>query len=67
MVRDKLIREDTTRLWSTKDLLGGDERGIMVFHHFLNHFTFKTFIMLSKRSIIPKDIRKVIKLPPCED
>ena len=53
MVRANLNKEDMVKLWSTKDILGQDEREILICHHMLNHGTFKTLIRLSNRDIIP--------------
>ena len=52
-----------TNLWSTKDLLGRDEREFMVCCHRPEIFYFKSLIRLFKRGIIPKKIEKVITPP----
>ena len=39
---DDLTKEDMEELWSTKDLLGRDEREILFWHHRLNHCSFNT-------------------------
>ena len=55
------------KMWYTKDLFGRDEREIMVWTNRLNHCTFKSHIVLSKRVIIFNNISRVGKLPPCMD
>ena len=42
-----------------------DDRGHLVWHLRLNHFTFNYTIILSKRGIISKNINKFRKLPLC--
>ena len=37
----EILREDMAKMWSTKDLLGWDERELLVWHHSLKHFPFK--------------------------
>ena len=53
------------KLWSTKDLLVQDDMELVVWHYRLNHCSFKTFLRLSKRRIIPKNIRRVRTPPNC--
>ena len=48
---------------STKDLWGMDEREILVWHHRLNHCSFKSLIRLPKKGIIPRKIIRVRKIP----
>ena len=50
------------KLWSTKDLLGRDNRDILVFHHRMKHFTLKPLQIFSKMGIITKNLIKVRKL-----
>ena len=64
-VGDELMREETTKLWSTEDLLVQDDMELVVWHYRLNHCSFKTFLRLSKRRIIPKNIRRVRTPPNC--
>ena len=54
-----------SKLWSTKDLLGRENRELLVWHHRLNHCFFKSLIKLSNKMVIPKKLGKVRKLPPC--
>ena len=35
------MREDMEKIWSTKDLMGQDDREILVRHHSLNNCSFK--------------------------
>ena len=63
MVGSNLKREDMEKLWSTKDILGQDEREILVWYHRMNHFTFKNLIKLSKSGIIINRIIKVMDIP----
>ena len=55
------------KLWSTKYLLGWDQRGVLVWNHMINHCTFKYLIILSKRGIISRNIKKVRNLLLCVD
>ena len=64
MVGAKLTREDMAKLWSTKGLLGQNNRYLLVCHHRLNHFSFKSLIRISNIGIIPRKIKKIRKLPP---
>ena len=64
-IGDNLTREDISKLWSTKDLLGQYKREILVWNHRLNHLSFKYLIRISKRGIIISNISRIIKLPPC--
>ena len=61
----ELTREDMAKLWSTENILGRDEREILVFHHRLNHCYLKSLLRLSKRGIIPRNISNIRKFPPC--
>ena len=65
LIGSELTREDISKLWSTEDLLVRDERGLLVWHHRMNHFSFKSLIRLSKRRIIKRKLIKIRKLPPC--
>ena len=56
-----------TKLCSTDDLMGQDEREILVWHHRLNHFSFKSLIRLSKMGMIPRNISKTRNPLPCVD
>ena len=38
---------------------------LLVWHHRMNHCSFKSLLRLSKRERIVRNISKVIKLPPC--
>ena len=60
-----IVREDMDELWSTENLLGQDERNLLVWHHRMNHCPFKYLLGISKRGIIPNNTSKVIKIPPC--
>ena len=53
------------KLWSAGGLLGRDKREFLVWHHRLIHCNFKPLLRLSKRGIIPRKLRRVIKIPPC--
>ena len=53
------------KLWSTENILVKDDRELLFFHHSLKHLSFKSLVILSKRSIIPRKLRKIRKLPPC--
>ena len=64
LVRDELTGEDMANLWSTKELLVWDKRGVLICNHILNHFTFKSIIRLSKMVIFPKKLSKLITPPP---
>ena len=65
LIGAKLMREDTAKLWSTKELLGRDEREILVWHQSLNHVSFKSLLSLPKRGIVQRNLRKIRKIPPC--
>ena len=52
------------KLWSTEDLLGQDERELLVCHHRLNYCSLKTLIKLSDRGIIPRKLISIRKIPP---
>ena len=52
------------KLWSTKDILGWYNMNLLVWHHKLNHCSFKSLIRLSKRGVIPRNISRIRKLPP---
>ena len=54
-------------MWSTEDLLVQYDRGILVWHHRLNHCIFKYLLRIFKRLIISRKIRKVIKLPRVDE
>ena len=64
-IRTKLTSEEISQIWSTKDLLGQDEREILLWYHRLNHCSFKSLIRLPQRGVIPKKLRNIIKLTPC--
>ena len=53
------------KLWSTKDLLGQDGREILVWHPRLNHCSFKSLTRIYNIGILPSNLRRVRKLPPC--
>ena len=53
-----------TKLWSNEDLLGLDERELLVEHHRMYHCSFKYLLRLSKRWVIPRKLSKTRKLPP---
>ena len=59
-----LMREDMYKLWLTKDLIGQDEREILVWQHRLNLCSFKYLLRLYRRIITPKNISQVKKLTP---
>ena len=61
------MREEIDNMWSIEDLLGREEREILVWHHSLNHCSLKYLPRLSKRGIIPRKLRKVRTLPPYVD
>ena len=63
VVVSELTRDDMAKLWPTKNLLRRYERGLLVLHHSLNHFTFKSLIILFKRVIIPINLSKVRNSP----
>ena len=63
-IGSKLTREDMAKLWSTKDILGRDEREILVWYQSLNHFPFKSLIRLSKRGIISRKLSNIRTPPP---
>ena len=65
MIGAKIAREDMSKLWSTNDLLGWEVRDLLVWHNMLNNCSFKSLIILPKRGIIPRNISKIRKLPPC--
>ena len=58
-----LTKKDMTKLWSTNDLLGWDERELLVWHHRMNHCYFKNLIRLSKRRIISRNLIKISPPP----
>ena len=64
MVGAELTREDTSKLWPTKENLVWDKREILVWNHRLNHCSFKYLLRLSKRGIITNNLIKVKKTPP---
>ena len=59
-----LMREDMYKLWLTKDLIGQDEREILVWQHRLNLCSFKYLLRLYRRIITPKNLSQVKKLTP---
>ena len=59
------MREDMTKLWSTEELLGWDEREILVWYHSMNYCSFKYLLIISRRRIIPSKLNKIRKIPPC--
>ena len=63
-IGSNLTREDMAKMCSTEDLLGQDEMEILVYHHSLNHYSFKSFLRLSRIGIIHNNIGNVKKLPP---
>ena len=60
----ELMRKDMAKMCSTENLLGRDGREFLVWHHRLNHCYFKYLLRLPKRSIIPRKLSRIIKLPP---
>ena len=62
-VGSELTREDMDKLWLTQNLLGWYEKDILVWHHRLNYFSFKSLLRLSKRGMIPRNPSKVINPP----
>ena len=54
VVGDNLKREYMAMLWFAEDILGQDNRDLLVLHHRMNHFNFKLLIRLSKRVIMLK-------------
>ena len=40
-----IMREDMANIWSTEEFWGQDEREILVCHHRLNHFSFKSLLI----------------------
>ena len=65
MIGDDLTREDMAKLWSTKDVLGRHDGEILFLHHRLNHCSFKSLLVLSKKGVISNKISKVVTPPPC--
>ena len=63
VVGSELTREDMDKLWSTEELLGGDKREILFFHHRLIHFTFKSLLRLTRKEITHRKIKRV-RTPP---
>ena len=61
----KFTREDMDKLWSTEDLLGLDERELLVWNHRLNHCSLKYLLRVSKRGMIPRNLRNIRKLTAC--
>ena len=59
MIGADITREDIAKLWSAKDLLGQDDRYLLVWYYSLNHLSFKSLIRLSKRGIIPRNLRNI--------
>ena len=59
------MREDMDKLWSTEDLLGRDKKELLVWHHRLNHSSFKYLIKISKKGIIPIKLRNIRKKTLC--
>ena len=59
----KLTKEVMAKLCSTEDLLGRYDREILVWHHRLNHFYFKSILILSNRGVIPRKISNIRKPP----
>ena len=53
------------KLWSTEDLLGWDERDLLVWYSRMNHCTLNLLIRLLKRGIIPRKLINIRKLTPC--
>ena len=53
------------KLWSTEGLLVYDKRGLLFWHHRLNHLSLKSLLGLSKRKIIPRNLSDIKKNPPC--
>ena len=43
--------------------MGWDKSELLVWRHRMNHCTFKSILRIPKRKIIPKNLRKIIKLP----
>ena len=61
----KLTREDMAKLWSTKDILGRDEKEILVWHHRLNHCSLKFVLRLSNTGIINRKLSSIRTPPVC--
>ena len=59
----ELTREDMAKLCSTKYLLGGYERDLLVWHHKMNYCSLKSPLRISNRVIIPRKLRN-IRTPP---
>ena len=53
------------KLCTTDEFLEWDEREILVWHHRMNNFSFKSILRLYKRDIIPRKLFRTRKLPPC--
>ena len=60
-----LTRGYMDKLWSTEDLLVQDKRELLVWHHRLNHCSFKSLLRISKMWIITKELRNIITSPLC--
>ena len=58
-----LATENMANLWSTDELLGQDDREILVWNHSLKHCYLKSLLILSKRKMILRNLSKVIELP----
>ena len=61
----KIKTDGMAKMQSTEDPLGWDGREIIVWHHRLNHCTFKSLLILSNKVILPRNHKKVRKLAPC--
>ena len=59
-----ITREEMANLWSTKELFGRGERELLVWHHRLNHCSFKYLLRLSKRLINTRKLIRFRNLPP---
>ena len=62
-VGSNLATENMANLWSTDELLGQDDREILVWNHSLKHCYLKSLLRLSKRKMILRNLSKVIELP----
>ena len=49
------------KLWSNEDILGWDDRELLVWHHRINHCSLKSLIRIYKRGIIPRNLSKIRK------
>ena len=64
LVKAKIMRKEMSKLWSYKEILVQDKRGILIWYHRMKQCTSKNITSLSNKGVITKNTINTRNLPP---